>query len=700
MRRPPWGVVVVLFLVALGVRLLFWAEWNRAGILALPVVDAMTYDIAARGILTGTWPGPSAFWQAPLYPFALAGLYEICGWNWAAARFAQAMLGATTCVVTVAVARQLVPFRVACGAGWICALYGPLIYFEGQLLRSTLATLLLILWIWLLQLAWTGSPSGRDGHRQRGLWLWSLVGLALGVSALCRENALILAPALAVALATSSRQGPPLRRSLAIAAMGMGVLGAIAPVTLHNLRHDSGKVLISSSGGLNFFIGNNAEAVRTEQIRPGRHWDDLVARPRREAGATEPSARSAFFYAQARRWIREDPAGFLRNLGRKTVALLSAHEQKRNQDLYEAREASWVLRALMWRAGGAGFPFGLVAPLALVGLLGLTGLLGRHGRNHRLGLLGLITVVYAAGIVLYLPAARYRLPLVPLAAILAAWAVYGGWHAWRAHRAARAEGHRSGELWRWIAALLGCAVLCNGGWVVATDNPAEQRYLRGTALLELERPAEALQQFEAAVALDPSDAEAWTNLAALRGSAGDSRGALEAAEHAVAAAPDEARGHGNLALALASLGRQDEALAAWRTALRLEPDFFAARAALARGLAASEDLDGALEVIRGGPAPPAPDAGPQAMLIGSLEARAGRWPAAARAFEDATRLDPANPDAWNNLGIALAQSGRVDDAVAILREGLQRVPGNPRLRSSLARWEAAQRDQGGGAASP
>ena len=677
--RPAWRGALLVFGIALVIRILFWWEWTNAGLLNLPVVDALTYDQSARGLLDGSWPGPQPFWQAPLYPTFLAAVYQVFGWDWSAARLVQAVLGALTCAATFLLAHGRLSERWALLAGLTCAAYGPLLYFEGQLLRSTLATLLLVLLALLFQYSWERSKPVP--------WLWGLLGFGLGWSALCRENALVLGPIAILALLLRRSWNSSVRRLMATGLFVIGCGLVIAPVTVHNGRHDPSPLLISSSGGLNFFIGNNAGAARTENIRPGQEWDELVARPRREAGAQQPSERSAFFYAQAWRWIQKAPLDFLRNLGRKTVAAASSHELKRNQDLYEARESSNVLRILLWRAGPFGFPFGILGPLAVIGILGTLGLLGRAWRHPSLTPLAGLVLVYGAGIVLFLPAARYRLPLVPFLIILAMWAAQGLWtHLW-AHRREPHEASARTLRWRPLLALVGGIVLCNGGWARAVDNPSEQRYLRGTALVELERLTEAREQFEAAVELDPSDAESWTNLAALRGAAGDAPGALAASRRAVEADPGQARGQWNLGLAEQAAGQPQRARDAWRAAVALDPDLYPARVALTRSLASADSLPAARRVLDGAASVPPGESVAHFLLQGSLAARLGEWAQAAGAFREATHLAPENGDAWNNLGVALGRSGDTPRAVETLREGLRHAPGHPRLRANLAQWE-------------
>ena len=59
------------------------------------------------------------------------------------------------------------------------------------------------------------------------------------------------------------------------------------------------------------------------------------------------------------------------------------------------------------------------------------------------------------------------------------------------------------------------------------------------------------------------------------------------------------------------------------------------------------------------------------------------WPAAERAYRDATRLDPAFPEAWNGLGYALRRQGKYDESVRAYHEALRLRPRYPQALEYL-----------------
>ena len=205
----------------------------------------------------------------------------------------------------------------------------------------------------------------------------------------------------------------------------LGVAAAVLPVTLRNYAIGGEPVLISYNSGVNFHIGNSADHERLVRVRPGWEWDDLVAEPM-EAGIELRSERSAWFWRQALEYMRDEPLDYLPLQVRKGLRLLNGHEEGRNQGIYYWRHHSGVLAATLWKRVVA-FPFGVVAPLAVLGLV-----LAIHRRG--LDPATLFVLAYAAGVVAFFPTSRYRAPMLPVLLVLAG---HGGWWLWDRFREGR-----------------------------------------------------------------------------------------------------------------------------------------------------------------------------------------------------------------------------------------------------------------------
>ena len=515
-----------LFLLALAVRLVFLWQYRANPTFDLPIVDSLTYHQLAADLADGDGFGRRFFWQSFFYPLFLGAIYAVTGQSLLAVRLLQALLGAGTCLLTWRLGRRAWSERAGRIAGLALAFYGPLIAQEAELLPTTWEAFWLVLLLLLLV-----SPSRRARHD----WIVGLVSAALVLTRAFFLPFVLLAGAgqareifknnpraLAWRMLTV-RAGLFLLPLLAVASLGLQITGRFR--------------LIPGSGGYNFYLGNNPESAVTESLRPG----DAAMKIYRMAaanGAEGGHASSPFFYAASWRYIRSQPLHFARSLLRKAAMFFSAREIPRNLDVYLFRQWTPALRPLAWKAGGFGFPFGLLGPLALLGLVA--------GWRRWPVELRLCVIVCPLTVIAYIAAGRYRLPLVPALAVLAA----GSLELLGAAVRRRA--------WRYLAGA-GVLVLAVGTAICfprqfrveSTDFAAELDYCLGGTLLSLGRPAEAAARFEAA----------WRRR------------------------PDYLEAHFNHGTTLARLGRLDEAVAQWREVLRLDPADADALQALERAAA-------------------------------------------------------------------------------------------------------------------
>ena len=131
-------VYLLLVLIALLPRAFFLAEAVRVPLFDYLYLDAASYDGWAERLAEGEWVGERAFHMAPLYPYLLGVLYRIAGRDLLAVRVAQHLLGICNLLLVFAIARRIFGRRTAWAAFFLALGYGPLLYFEGQVLASTL----------------------------------------------------------------------------------------------------------------------------------------------------------------------------------------------------------------------------------------------------------------------------------------------------------------------------------------------------------------------------------------------------------------------------------------------------------------------------------------------------------------------------------------------------------------------------------
>lgn len=513
-RVPLWALVLA---VALAVRAAYLLTAHGPAFDA-PLIDADYYDFLGERLARGEGFPEGPFWQPPLYSLVLGALYWLGGHGLWWPRLLQAVLGALTAVLASGVAQRVSRRReVALLAGVLVALHGPLVFYDGELLSTSLGTFLAAAALWL---ALREAPTR---------WTALLCGACIGLGALAVAQLLLLVLPLAWALG----KGRPARAALCVAACSVLVLSA----TAFNHSRSGEWLLISSNGGVNLWLGNNADVDGAMAIRPGAAWEELMDEPARH-GFHTPASQDAYFTRKAVAWCGAQPLVCVRNLLWKARLLLVARELPRNEDLYVVRSQSPVLWALTASPGGVALPYALLWPLAAAGAVGL----GRLGRA-KVRVREVLTVagaalVLAAPSVLFFVSGRYRAPLAPVLCVLAALGLQVLW----TRAASRA-----------VPVGVAVCVLGLSVWPVrlavdAVDFEAELHYAVGGRLARL----------------------------------GDDAGAVEAWRRALLRKPDYLEAGFNLGLALERLGRSSEAAATYESLLRWYPNESLLRDRLAR----------------------------------------------------------------------------------------------------------------------
>jgi predicted O-linked N-acetylglucosamine transferase (SPINDLY family) len=185
--------------------------------------------------------------------------------------------------------------------------------------------------------------------------------------------------------------------------------------------------------------------------------------------------------------------------------------------------------------------------------------------------------------------------------------------------------------------------------------------LFGALLHQYGRNEEAVMHLQRAIAARPDAAEYHNHLAVALGALGDTAAAIAAGEHAIALAPGLAQPHYNLAVWLSSQGRMDEALHSAREAVRLQRDFPAAHNSLGCILASMERVEEAIaaydEAIR-----LRPDYAKAHYNRANMLAKRDQDADAVIGYRNALRLQPDFPDALFNLGNSLYRLQSLDAA--------------------------------------
>lgn len=538
---PRWALPAVLAGAA-ALRLGHWLAVARLPFVDALVVDSAEYDRWARALVAGERVGDAPFFQPPLYPHLIALVYRVAATPHAfyLVQIVAAIVG-LWCLYRAG--REMAGERAGLAAAAVAGLYGPFVFHDVQLLKESLAVGLVSALLWALAVA---RRTGRGG-------IWLLAGALLGALALLRENALLLLPLL---IPLALRRGAPARALRDAALFAGGLALALAPVAVVNASRGGGFLPTTWQGGVNYYIGNHAGADGTYRpLTAGRQIPELERRePWRlaEAAIGRPLSAaevSAYWLGRATAWARERPGDWLRLQLRKFGLYWSGYEWPDAVDYYWVRARSPLLRAVGLELGG----------LVLLAALGL-GVAWRQRAWGRLAPALLFGVGWMLATVAFFLFSRYRLPgLVPLclfagvglaglaragdtpgrrgtalaALLLVAWG--GPRLALPAPRAdlvhlnlgrlAMARGDAAAAEAEWRAAL------------AADPSGADARRELGTLAARAGRFGEARALLEEAVARDPGSPEAWANLGAVASATGDAAAARVALDRALALDP-------------------------------------------------------------------------------------------------------------------------------------------------------------------
>ena len=670
-----WGA---LLLAALALRLGYLWEHRASPFFDAPVVDAQTF--LNQALASGPfWGGNEPYWQPPLYIYLLMFVCWLLPASYfVGIRLVHVGLGVLSCLLVYALARHAFGEQVGRIAGVMAALCGSLLYFEGELLAVPVEVFLNLLLLYSLLLAWK-----RD--RGRG---WVLAGFIAGLAALTRPTILLFITAFC-AWTLWHRRTSAYRPLLSFV---IPIALVILPITYRNWTIEPDLVFISSNAGINFYIGNNADYERTVSLRPGMQWEAMIAEAANSEHETA-AAQSAFFFSKALHYITAQPLAYLGLLGKKAFHFWSGSETKRNQDIYYARQHSQILSLLLWD-WHLSIPFGLIGPLSLLGL----GLSMRREWTPPIALLWLYALVYTASVVLFFPAARYRMPVVPVLIAFAAFA------AFQLYLSVRRRAYiRTTAL---ALPLGGLLVLCNLAEATPTAENAQLYFDLGEVHLRKQDYALSARHSRRALELDPEYNYARHNLAvayfhqerygesereALQTLAQNPRrtdtrvllGRIHLATNkpqqaeaylrrALQRDPESGMAHYYYGRLLYRQGHYAMAVTHLQRALAWQPRDFWLHYELGRALQQAGQAEAALgqyhQALSLARRPEALNA------IGALHLLAGRLQTARTHFLQALELDPNNPDVHINLALVELENGNHAAAIDRLRQVLARGP--------------------------
>lgn len=204
--------------------------------------DAIQYDslaktLAERGEYSYQHEGLPILRRPPVYPFFLAILYRLFGYNHQIVRFVQVLIDVFTCWIVYLIALRIFNRRiVAIVAISLFALYVPFWINVGSILSETLATFLIALFVYALLLAEEKPSKIR----------YAVTGVILGLASLCRPTTLFFPFLL---LIVSFFQKNKTRNVRLIGFLITGMVLTMAPWVIRNYSVSKYLVPISTISG-------------------------------------------------------------------------------------------------------------------------------------------------------------------------------------------------------------------------------------------------------------------------------------------------------------------------------------------------------------------------------------------------------------------------------------------------------------------
>ncbi len=394
-------------------------------------------------------PG-TAFYGMPGYSYTLAAIYTATGgydheYSPYLVAQLQAVLHALTAMFIFLLGRAIfgggrrgTVIGALAAAGWVA--FTPAQVFSAILMPT--AWIVCAFWgliYWLVRLSENGRVS-----RWRP-WLW--MGLLMGAVALMVASILMLIPLVIVAIALSVERGRGLGRRVlssvgAVAVLLGGVYTGCSPAWVHNYFYAHDRVLFSAHDGLNYYIGNHAEANGYTRIPPILRAAqeslllDSLSVPERELGRPlKRSEVSAYWKAKGQAFIHEHPAAWLRLMGVKFANFWNNYQYDDLSILKLLRDEGVV---------PPGLRFGFAGALALPAMFLC------FWRWPRSRWVVAACLFHMGAVLMVFVTERYRMAAAPGLLLLGAGGLYFLWE----NLAAR----------RWLAAAVYLIALAGAGW--------------------------------------------------------------------------------------------------------------------------------------------------------------------------------------------------------------------------------------------
>jgi tetratricopeptide (TPR) repeat protein len=421
-------IYVILFLIAALIRIAYATKLGDFPQLNIPILDAEYYFDWAKKIADGDLVGKGAFFTEPFYAYFLAIFIKVFSNPTLAITTLQMILGSLLPIVVMKIMEKISLRSIGIIAGFITAIYGPFIFYENLLLKTSLEIFFLAVFVWFFMYM----------IESKNIKFYAIGGILLGLISIIKGNNLILLP-IAIFLIFHSNNLIRKEKWIFSSIFAFGLILAISPLTIRNYLVAKDFVPTNYSLGIvtyqgNWWGGDGSTALVPSFYRPHPKYeetDQIKMAEAYEQKQLKASEISRFWITKSIQESFSNPIHFIKTLFGKIFILFNYHElsDDYSYDFYGKFIA--ILKIL------PGFIF--ISSLSICGIIlslfskELKWQISKYSNKNalqvskRLNILLYITGGYILVLLASNINSRYRMPLIPLLIIfssLTIWYVY------------------------------------------------------------------------------------------------------------------------------------------------------------------------------------------------------------------------------------------------------------------------------------
>lgn len=548
-----------IFLIALLIRFIYFSEHIHSPYFHCPILDEVYIDDLGKNIASGQVIGDKAYFRAPFYPLVLGAIYSISLEDrFFTIRIFQHILGAIFCVLVFLITKEVFNRLAGIFAGVLAIFYGPLIFYEGEILIEFFFLFLNVLSLYLLILS----------VKKKSIIFFSLAGIILGLSTITRPNILLFVPIVFLWI-IFLRENKITKSFLYALIFVLPVVLLVGIVTLHNYIIEKDFVLISSQGGINFYLGNNPNSdgmtpkTKKRYEWHGRYKDSVEEYSKRyleeiKSESLSSSEVSNYWYKKAKEYIKRQPFDWLKLMFKKFVLFWNDYEIKNVKNYYFCKRYSLVLRILP-------LSFGVIATIGLLGLI-----ITIFKKPSYLSILLILYIfIFLISIIMFFVCDRLRLPvivgMIPFAGAGLDYII-------------------NLDFKKGKTLLLSMLILLFGGlftfvdWYHIKSNDYSQEFWSvGNCYQKLKDYKNAIDSYKKSIEYDKNFPESYLNLGNCYWQINDYEKAKESYEEVIKLDPQNARAFNNLGVYAEKKNDVEKALAYYKKSVELSPEYSKAK---------------------------------------------------------------------------------------------------------------------------